>query len=217
MAGFEPATSCSQGRRSGQVELHTESHRRPRRRYLRTPTPCIGWWSTRDVWRRPHYNWLARPDSRRRPRPYQERALLTELRANKCGDLEGARTLNALRRKSEGLAALSILHTRSFEIGESDGFRSRDLLLDRQALSQLSYGPILWWSQRNSNPQPPVCKTGALPVVELWPRQLVDVVGIEPTSPKATGLQPAEAHHAAQHIHKTNWLVGSGSNRHSRS
>lgn len=39
---------------------------------------------------------------------------------------------------------------------------------------------IVWWRKWDSNPQPSACKAGALPIV-LFPRNLVGIVGFEPT------------------------------------
>ena len=68
--------------------------------------------------------------------------------------------------------------------GGAKGDRTPDLLRARQALSQLSYGPIKWSGRQDLNLRPPGPKPGALPscATSRIIIYLVDPVGLEPTT-----------------------------------
>src|SRR4030081_1889958 len=71
----------------------------------------------------------------------------------------------ALSRKHQSTSRARLIAGSSCDAGGANRDRTGDLLLAKQALSQLSYGPALthgWWVWMDSNHRPPPYQDGAL-------------------------------------------------------
>ena len=146
MEGFEPSTFCMQGRRSSQLELHPLDGVRPWSKHCHDHVPT--WWPVAELTRGPSV--------------FQADALPTELTGR--GAHGGSRTPDSRIRSPE----LCPLKLRAQVSGTGRRIRTSDVWTRTRCVASYTIPVGHSHGRRDSNPQPTVLETDALPV-ELRP------------------------------------------------